>query len=151
MKKTFLAAALAFAPIPAHANYIEIVNGEVMLGIGLPHITSGTFDLADPDWSFENDPNWGTEIVPCPLVPWIASEYLAWEETKTKTTTYLSPVDPLPFVNTPLEVCGPNCGPTPMVSVPEPASWLLFAIGMMAIGFSMFRQRLATVSQWRRV
>jgi hypothetical protein len=39
------------APIPAHANYIEIVNGEVTLGIGMPHVTAGTFDLADPDWS----------------------------------------------------------------------------------------------------
>ena len=80
-----LGAVLAFsvlapiAPIPAHANYIEIVNGEVTLGIGMPHFTAGTFDLADPAWSFENDPNWRTEIVPCALVPWILGEYIAWE------------------------------------------------------------------------
>ena len=39
---------LSIAPIPAHANDIEIVNGEVTLGIGMPNITAGTFRLGRP-------------------------------------------------------------------------------------------------------
>ena len=35
-------------------------------------------------------------------------------------------------------------------AVPEPATWLMMLIGFACIGFSIFRQRLATVSQWRR-
>jgi hypothetical protein len=51
------------------------------------------------------------------------------------------PLIPPPFVT----LYVPPSSSTP---VPEPATWLLFAIGMAAMGFSIFRQRLATVSKW---
>jgi hypothetical protein len=31
--------------------------------------------------------------------------------------------------------------------IPEPSTWLLFSIGFACIGFSIFRQRLTTVSR----
>ena len=100
------------APIAAHANSIEIVNGEVTLGIGMPHDTRGTFDLADPDWSFENDPNWGTEIVPCPLVFYILVAYIAWE------TTYHPPalpiIDPVVAAFSPVDPIGLPGGGAPV-------------------------------------
>ena len=42
------------------------------------------------------------------------------------------------------------CGPTPIIAVPETSTWLMGLIGFACLGFSVFRQRLATVSQWRR-
>lgn len=39
---------------------------------------------------------------------------------------------------------------TPATPVPEPSTLVLMLIGFACIGFSIFRQRLATVSQWRR-
>jgi hypothetical protein len=38
----------------------------------------------------------------------------------------------------------------PSAAVPEPSTWLMALIGFACIGFSIFRQRLTTVSQWRR-
>jgi hypothetical protein len=139
---------LAIAPIPAHANDIEIVNGEVTLGIGMPNITAGTFDLADPDWSFENDPNWRTEIVPCPLVPWLAGAYIAWE------TTYHPPapppiIDPVVATIDPLDPIGmpggdPSGGAT---AVPEPSTWAMMVIGFGGLGFLGWRGSRKTAAR----
>jgi hypothetical protein len=139
---------LAIAPIPAHANDIEIVNGEVTLGIGMPNITAGTFDLADPDWSFENDPNWRTEIVPCPLVPWLVGAYIAWE------TTYHPPapppiIDPVVATIDPLDPIGmpggdPSGGAT---AVPEPSTWAMMVIGFGGLGFLGWRGSRKTAAR----
>lgn len=43
--------------------------------------------------------------------------------------------------------CGASGGDSLPTPVPEPSTWLLFVIGMAATGFSIFRQRLATVSR----
>jgi len=64
-----------------------------------------------------------------------------------------SDVQPIPLTpDSPPIVPPPDCcsPPPPIPSVPEPATWLLFATGFACVGFSAFRQRLATVSQWRR-
>jgi len=58
--------------------------------------------------------------------------------------------DPPPCVN-----CDPPppcvvCGPTPVIAVPETSTWVMGLIGFACLGFSVFRQRLATVSQWKR-
>lgn len=39
---------------------------------------------------------------------------------------------------------------TPAMGTPEPSTWVMMLIGFACLGFSAFRQRLATVSQWRR-
>jgi hypothetical protein len=139
---------LAIAPIPAHANDIEIVNGEVTLGIGMPNITAGTFDLADPDWSFENDPNWRTEIVPCPLVPWLVGAYIAWE------TTYHPPapppiIDPVVATIDPLDPIGmPGGDPSGGASaVPEPSTWAMMVIGFGGLGFLGWRGSRKTAAR----
>jgi hypothetical protein len=139
---------LAIAPIPAHANDIEIVNGEVTLGIGMPNITAGTFDLADPDWSFENDPNWRTEIVPCPLVPWLVGAYIAWE------TTYHPPapppiIDPVVATIDPLDPIGMPGGDPPggASAVPEPSTWAMMVIGFGGLGFLGWRGSRKTAAR----
>jgi hypothetical protein len=139
---------LAIAPIPAHANDIEIVNGEVTLGIGMPNITAGTFDLADPDWSFENDPNWRTEIVPCPLVPWLVGAYIAWE------TTYHPPapppiIDPVVATIDPLDPIGTPGGDPPggASAVPEPSTWAMMVIGFGGLGFLGWRGSRTTAAR----
>jgi len=38
--------------------------------------------------------------------------------------------------------------PSTGAATPEPSTWLMMLIGFAAIGFSIFRQRLATVSRW---
>jgi hypothetical protein len=143
---------LAIAPIPAHANDIEIVNGEVTLGIGMPNITAGTFDLADPDWSFENDPNWRTEIVPCPLVPWILGEYVAWESTYHPSTPPI--IDPVVAASPPVDSIGlpgnvvdsdpiwtPGGDPPGGASaVPEPSTWAMLLIGFAGLGYAGWRR-----------
>lgn len=162
-----LGAVLAFsvlapiAPIPAHANYIEIVNGEVTLGIGMPHFTAGTFDLADPAWSFENDPNWRTEIVPCALVPWILGEYIAWETPYHPSTPpiidpVVAAVDPigLPSSSSPTAtrfgrqvamdavdpIWTPGGDPRGGASaVPEPSTWAMLLIGFAGLGYAGWR------------
>jgi hypothetical protein len=129
------------APIPAHANYIEIT-----LGIGTPHFTAGTFDLADPDWSFENDPNWRTEIVPCPLVPWLLGEYVAWE------TTYHPPalpiIDPVVGASSPVDPIGTPGGDPPggASAVPEPSTWAMLLIGFAGLGYAGWRRSKGPIS-----
>jgi hypothetical protein len=140
-----------FAPIPAHANYIEIVNGEVTLGIGMPHITAGTFDLADPDWSFENDPNWRTEIVPCPLVPWILGEYIAWETTYHPPVAASSPVDPIGLPSSvadsdPIWTPGGDVPPVGATAVPEPSTWAMLLLGLAGLGYAGFRRSKGQIS-----
>jgi hypothetical protein len=154
---------LAIAPIPAHANYIEIVNGEVTLGIGMPNITAGTFDLADPDWSFENDPNWRTEIVPCPLVPWLVGAYIAWETTYhppapppiiDPVVATIDPPDPIGLPvgvadSVPVDPIGTPGGDPPggASAVPEPSTWAMMVIGFGGLGFLGWRGSRKTAAR----
>jgi hypothetical protein len=135
------------APIPAHANNIAIT-----LGIGTPHFTAGTFNLADPDWSFENDPNWRTEIVPCALVPWLLGEYVAWETTYHPTAlpiidpvvATIDPLDPigLPGGGAPVDPIGTPGGDPPggASAVPEPSTWAMLLIGFAGLGYAGWRR-----------
>jgi hypothetical protein len=135
------------APIPAHANNIAIT-----LGIGTPHFTAGTFNLADPDWSFENDPNWRTEIVPCALVPWLLGEYVAWETTYhplappiiDPVVATIDPLDPigLPGGGAPVDPIGtPGDDPPGGASaVPEPSTWAMLLIGFAGLGYAGWRR-----------
>jgi PEP-CTERM motif len=163
------------APIAAHANSIEIVNRQVTLGIGMPHLTRGTFDLADPDWSFENDPNWGTEIVPCPLMPYIFGAYIACETTyhppalpiMDPVVAAFSPVDPigLPGGGAPVDPIwtlgdDPPGGasvdpiwtsggdpPGGASAVPEPSTWAMLLIGFAGLGFLGWRGSRKTAAR----
>lgn len=56
------------------------------------------------------------------------------------------PIDPPP---TCLVNCGGGIDPPPIVvGAPEPATWIMMALGFACLGFSAFRQRLATVSRY---
>jgi hypothetical protein len=148
------------APTPAHANYIEIVP----LGIGMPRITSGIFDLADPDWSFANDPNWATEIVPCALLPWLLGEYIAWETSYHPSAPPI--IDPVVTASSPADPIGlPGAGdggatavlldpivttggdaPGGAAAVPEPSTWAMLLLGFAGLGYAGFRRSKRSIS-----
>jgi PEP-CTERM motif len=134
------------APIPAHANNIAIT-----LGIGTPHFTAGTFNLADPDWSFANDPNWATEIVPCALLPWLLGEYVSWETTYHPQA--LPIIDPVVAASPPIDPIGLLGGasvdpigtpggdpPRAASAVPEPSTWAMLLIGFTGLGYAGWRR-----------
>jgi PEP-CTERM motif len=124
------------APIPAHANNIAIT-----LGIGTPHFTAGTFNLADPDWSFANDPNWATEIVPCALLPWLLGEYVSWETTYHPLVPPI--IEPVVGASSPVDPIGLPGGDVPPVgasAVPEPSTWAMLLIGFAGLGYAGWRR-----------
>lgn len=151
MRRTWMAVAALLCAAPAQANYYEIVDGEVTLAIGMPHFTAGVFDLADPDWSFANDPNWRTEIVPCPLVPYLMEAFSIWEshQAPVAVSEPVAPpvdVDPPPFGGPPpveTQPCLVGCGGSPpvVVAVPEASTWLMLLMGLAGLALVGRRKR----------
>lgn len=138
MKKALLAAALALAPIPAHAIGYQIINGMPTFGE-----RPKALDIFNLDWEFANDPEWGSEVFDCALMPYVLGQFVIWE------TTYHPPGpppnDPPPVDPPPCADCDPpppcvNCGPPIVAPIPEPSTWIMLLAGLSAIGFLKWRR-----------
>jgi hypothetical protein len=152
----FIFAALALAPVAAHADtimagdlmYTDLYQWQGQYGTPTWRQILALYDCTE-QFSFYL---WNVPQPPLPVVSDPPPESPVVEYT-TPPTTDLSPPcvidcggDPPP----PCMDCGP---PPPVVSAPEPATWLLFLTGFACcyapIAMSALRRRFVTVSQWR--
>lgn len=129
MRKTLLAAALAFTPIPAHAIGYQIINGMPTFGD-----RPKALDVFNLDWEFANDPGWQSEVFDCSLMGYVLASFQAWQ-----TNHLPPPIDPPP-VDPPCMDCDPPppcvmCDAPPVVAVPETSTFLMMLLGFIGLGY----------------
>ena len=130
------------------------INGVEQLNLNTP-VTSFSFLWGSID-DYNTFETIGADYNPAIVVPGAGAALLAgyFPGDPVRPNAWVTITSPVAFDIVQFHSDGPamelQFDPPSVAATPEPSTWLMFVIGIACLLFSAFRQRLATVSQWRR-